>query len=258
MVIFNLAKDEDAKVKNLESDRLADKENLKRKTNVETDLIEDDATLDGNVAPKAKSKKLNVLNPENFSGAEANVFRQKFEYPPSKDEKDKNNKINKEETLFPDKKIIPPGLNSEKCSCGYTFNSVALESRHPIIHHSKPTKDSRNSELSIHFLKTSHCDCKSYYHGENERLVRTSSAPSTKQNSSVHFVSVDFLNEYMCSLFGKSQEGKSIDAFITNKNILNCEERGEDLDGEVSKKVFLKAFEIFIHATQYNKEDAFG
>ena len=54
----------------------------------------------------------------------------------------------------------------------------------------------------------------------------------------------DFLNEYMCSLFGKSQEGKSIDAFITNKNILNCEERGEDLVGEVSKKVFLKAFEI--------------
>ena len=104
--------------------------------------------------------------------------------------------------------MIPPGLNSEKCSCGYTFNSVALESRHPIIHHSKTTKDSRNSELSIHFLKTSHCDCKSYYHGENERLVRTSSAPSTKQNSSVHFVSVDFLNEYMCSLFGKSQEGK--------------------------------------------------
>ena len=99
--------------------------------------------------------------------------------------------------LFPDKKMIPPGLNSENCSCGYTFDSVALESRHPIIHHSKPTKDSRNSELSIHFLKTSHCDCKSYYHDENERLVRTSSAPSTKQNSSVHFVSVDFFNEYM-------------------------------------------------------------
>ena len=37
---------------------VADKENLKRKT----DLIEDDATLDGNVAPKAKSKKLNLRN----------------------------------------------------------------------------------------------------------------------------------------------------------------------------------------------------
>ena len=122
---------------------LADKENLKRKTNVEMDLIEDDATLDGNVAPKAKSKKLNLLNPENFSGAEANVFRQNFEYPPSKEDKVSNNKINKEETLLPNKIMIPPGLGSEKCLCGNTFESVALENRHPIIHHSRPTKDSR-------------------------------------------------------------------------------------------------------------------
>ena len=54
LVVFNLAKDEDTKVNNLESDRLAEKENSKRKTNVGTDLIEDDANLDGNVAPKAK------------------------------------------------------------------------------------------------------------------------------------------------------------------------------------------------------------
>ena len=79
LVVFNLAKDEDTKVNNLESDRLAEKENSKRKTNVGTDLIEDDANLDGSVAPKAKSKKLNLLNPANFSGAEANVFRQNFE-----------------------------------------------------------------------------------------------------------------------------------------------------------------------------------
>ena len=54
-----------------------------------------------------------------------------------------NNKINKEETLFPNKMMIPPGLGSEKCLCGNTFESIALENRHPIIHHSKPTKDSR-------------------------------------------------------------------------------------------------------------------
>ena len=60
----------------------------------------------------------------------------------------------------------------------------------------------------------------------------------------------------MTSLFGKSQEGKSTDAFVNNKNILNCDERGEA--GEISKKVFLKAFEIYIHATHYNTEEAFG
>ena len=60
----------------------------------------------------------------------------------------------------------------------------------------------------------------------------------------------------MSCIFGKSQEGKSIDAFVNNKNILNCDERGEA--GEISKKVFLKAFEIYIHATHYNTEEAFG
>ena len=66
------------------------------KTNVETDLIEDDTNLDANVAKKAKSKKLNSLNPENFTGPAANVFKQRFEYPPSKDDKVSNNKINKD------------------------------------------------------------------------------------------------------------------------------------------------------------------
>ena len=77
-----------------------------------------------------------------------------------------------------------------------------------------------------------------------------------RSRSNVQFVSVDLLNEYMTSLFGKSQEGKSIDAFVNNKNILNCEERGEA--GEISKQIFLKAFEIYKHATHYNTEEAFG
>ena len=95
-----------------------------------------------------------------------------LEYPPSKEDKVSNNKINKEETLFPNKMMIPPGLGSEKCLCGNTFESVALENRHPIIHHSRPTKDSRNSDISIHYLETSHCDCKSYYHGQSPQHNR--------------------------------------------------------------------------------------
>ena len=37
-------------------------------------------------------------------------------------------------------------------------------------------------------------------------------------------------------------QGKSIDAFVNNKNILNCDERGEA--SEISKQIFLKAFEM--------------
>ena len=206
LVIFHKAKEEKKTMESYESARLGEKENLARKTSCKTDLIDDDANLDEMPAEK-KNKTENKLNPRNFDGAEANVFKQTFEYPPSKEDKLKNNKINKEESLFPNRMMIPPGKGIEKCSCG------------------------------------------------NDRLVRTSPAPS-KSRSSVHFVSVDLLNEYMTSLFGKSQEGKSIDAFVNNKNILNCDERGEA--GEISKKVFLKAFEIYIHATHYNTEEAFG
>jgi len=251
--IFNQAKLEEEK----ETVRSQEREKLKRKTDVKTDLIvEDDTNLKDEIARKPKSKKENVLNPENFNGKDANVFGQKFVYPPTEEEKKQNNKINVQETLFPTKMMIPPGVGRKLCKCGNAFTKISLESKRPVIHHSKPTKDSRNSDLSTHFLETSECNCKIYYDGESDRLVRTSAAPA-QAKSSVHFVSVDLLNEYMCTLFGQSQEGKSVDAFVSNKNHLNREERGQS-GREISKKVFFKAFEIFLHATDYNMNDAFG
>ena len=105
--------------------------------------------------------------------------------------------------------MIPPGLNSEKCSCGYTFNSVALESRHPIIHHSKPTKDSRNSELSIHFLKTSHCDCKVTTMVRMRGWLEQAQLHQQNKIAVCTLYQLTFLmNTCTCSLLGKSQEGK--------------------------------------------------
>ena len=151
--------------------------------------------------------------------------------------------------------MIPTGFNIDECECGNLFSVKKHESSHPVIHHGKPTKDSRNSLLSIYFLETTQCACKRFYHGEEDRLVRVSSAPAQPQ-SNVHFVSVDLLNEYLSSLFGTSQQGKSIDAFISNKNDLNREQRGENI--EITRSVFFKAFEIYIHAIKYDAEEAFG
>ena len=81
--------------------------------------------------------------------------------------------------------------------------------------------------------------------------MRTSAAPS-KLRSNVNFGSVDLLNEYLASLFGK-KSGEKINCRI---NALNCDERDEV--EEISKKEFLKAFEIYIHAAHYDTEDAFG
>ena len=105
--------------------------------------------------------------------------------------------------------------------------------------------------LTLHFLETSNCDCKKFYNGEHDKLVRTSAAPS-KLRSNVNFGSVDLLNEYLASLFGK-KSGEKINCRI---NALNCDERDEV--EEISKKEFLKAFEIYIHAAHYDTEDAFG
>ena len=57
-------------------------------------------------------------------------------------------------------------------------------------------------------------------------------------------------------MFGSSQEGKSIDAFVINKNDLNKEQRGDDI--EISRSVFFKAFEIYIHAIKYDATEAFA
>ena len=36
--------------------------------------------------------------------------------------------------------------------------------------------------LTLHFLETSNCDCKKFYNGEHDKLVRTSAAPSKLQS----------------------------------------------------------------------------
>ena len=254
--IYKQAQDEADLLEGLESLRLSSREKTSQKTNVGTDLLENHLDLKKKPVVKSKSIKKNDLNPENFHGPESNVFKQSFQYPPSKEDREKNNLINKVSTLFPANSMIPLGINEKKCEkCGNLFCKVSLESKHPIIHHGKPTIDSRNSDLAVYCLETEECDCKLFYAGSEDRLVRASAAPARPQ-SNVNFVSVDLLNEYLCSLYGKSQEGKSIDAFVNNKNILNSEERGDE--GNISKLVFYKAFEIYIHAINYVVEDAFG
>ena len=84
--IFNQAKLEEEK----ETVRSQEREKLKRKTDVKTDLIvEDDTNLKDEIARKPKSKKENVLNPENFNGKDANVFGQKFVSLPLRKRKSK-------------------------------------------------------------------------------------------------------------------------------------------------------------------------
>ena len=56
--------------------------------------------------------------------------------------------------------------------------------------------------------------------------------------------------------FGKSQQGKSIHAFVDSKNKTNEEERNEDR--KTPKHVFYKAFEIYIYAQIVKVKECFG
>jgi hypothetical protein len=255
LCIFNEAQKEEDMIANMGSLRVQENETTKQKSNIETDIVDEDINIKIK-PPGSKQVDSNPLNPRCFSGAETNVFKQTFRYPPQKEDREKNNFINKVDTIFPDGKMVPAGLSSTVCEeHGNVFSDVQLESELPQIHHGKPTKDSRNSSLLLFCLVTKGCKCIRFYSGEEDKLVRVSAAPA-QPRSSIHFVSVDLLNEYMSTLFGKSQQGKSITAFIASKNSLNNEERGEDI--KIPNRPFEKAFEIYIHATSYDAQESFN
>ena len=66
---------------------------------------------------------------------------------------------------------------------------------------------------------------------------------------------MDLLNEAFESLYSTSQSGKSLDSFISQKNSLN--RRHCDIDRDIPRHVFYKAFEIFIFSLNYDAKVAF-
>ena len=73
---------------------------------------------------------------------------------------------------------IPLLQSGETCDCGYPYcpevNMADCESTKMIIHHSKATKDSRNSSLVVLYRTTRKCDHKKFYRGADDQLLRVS------------------------------------------------------------------------------------
>ena len=67
--------------------------------------------------------------------------------------------------------------NWEVCDCDFKnryLEEVSLgncESAKAVIHHSKSTKDSRNSTLIVLYRVTGKCDCRKYYLGKEDKLL---------------------------------------------------------------------------------------
>ena len=201
----------------------------------------------------------NKLNPTDKKGKHSNVFKLKINYPPNEEEKAKINKINTCSDPFPENVLVPDLEPDEVCECelkNVYLNTVSLsncESTKAIIHHSKALRDSRNSTLMILYRVTGKCNCKKYYIGKEDKILRVSGISGHTTDTPVHFVSYDILFEYLASL---NTGGNTQHAFIQCKNDLSVLVRGENI--EIPRNIFQKAFEIFLHSLSYDIEIAWG
>ena len=199
----------------------------------------------------------NCLDPTDKKGKQSNVFDIGINYPPTDKEKEEINRINICSDLFPGNILVPKLEHGEICDCDFKnpyLEEVSLgncESTKAVIHHSKSTKDSRNSTLIVLYRVTGKCTCRKYYLGKEDKLLRVSGIAGHSRDTPLHFVSYDILFEYLASL---NTGGHTQNAFVQCKNEVNMLVRGEKI--EIPRQIFCKAFEIFIHALKYDVEMA--
>ena len=190
-----------------------------------------------------KNPETSSENPFSLTGKASNIFNITINYPPSQDEKKNNNKINEVKNLFPSNVMVSKLEGEKFCDCGNKFNKKIdisnCESHNVHIHHSRTTKDSRNGTLFLLYLITGKCECKLFYDGHADRLLRVNKAREKhRPGTAIHFVSYDLLNTYYEQ---QMQSGQSKDSFIKSINSLNKDFRGSST--EISICIFNKGVE---------------
>ena len=209
--------------------------------------------------PNKEPRSNNRLDPSDKKGRCSNVFKIEINYPPNEREMAKINRINTCSDPFASNILVPDLKPGEVCDCeskNRYLEQVRLsncESTKPVIHHSKALRDSQNSTLMVLYRVTGKCNCKKYYLGKEDKLLRVSGISGPSTNTQVHFVSYDILFEYLASL---NTGGNTQNAFIQCKNDVNLLVRGENI--EIPRHIFHKAFEIFLHSLSYDLELAWS
>ena len=208
-----------------------------------------------------KAKSTNPLDPSDKQGRASNVFGIQIKFPPTAIEKSQIDRVNCVDGLFKCGYAIPLLQSGETCDCGYPYcpevNMADCESTKMIIHHSKATKDSRNSSLVVLYRTTRKCDHKKFYTGADDQLLRVSAVVQSSSkmwlNRPLHFITYDFLFEYHSSLVAG---GNTQNSFVQSKNDVNLVYRGQDI--EIPRRTFGKGYEIFIHSLDYDAKKAWG
>ena len=208
-----------------------------------------------------RPQKKKIKDPEDFDpfqheGPNCNVFNVKIEFIQTEEMMLQNRK-NNSSISFKKNILISKYDPEEVCEKhGNMFkekeNILLAESSRVVIHHTKWV-ETRN--ICVLYRQTvskdddAACDCKRFYTGEDDRLLRVSSAKYriSERERVLHFVSYEFYFTFTTQLI---TGGETMHAYIKSQKFMNERFFGCDKSPE-HKKVLHKGFEIFCHALQF-------
>ena len=237
----------------------------KRKMDKETNDSESKRLRVDRVEPKKPQKKDVIqpgeYDPFQYEGPEANVFNISIDFLQTKEMEIKNRKITADHRPFQMNILIAKYNPSEVCKLHKNRydereNIIFTESTRIIIHHTKTVETVNKSVLyrpTVPKQDSSACDCKLFYTGKDDRLLRVSAAKNriTGRERSLHFVSYEFYFTFLAQLI---MGGETMNAYIKSQKFMKELFFGHIKSPEY-RKVLQKGFEIFCHALKF-PEDA--
>ena len=193
------------------------------------------------------------FDPFQYEGPTCNVFKIEIDFIQSRDMKKQNREINNL-LSFNENHLIAKYDPDEECDAhGNIFeekeNMLCCESSRIVIHHTKTVETGNMFVLYRRTVSQDNnfsCDCKRFYTGEDDRLLRVSSAKYriSERERVLHFVSYEFYFNFLAQLL---TGGETMNSYIKSQKFMNelffgCERSPEH------KKILHKGFEIFCHA----------
>ena len=201
------------------------------------------------------------LDPFQYEGPEANVFRINIDFFQAKQMESQNKKISAHQENFQTDVLIAKFDNNKVCKRhNNKFEEeesiVFTESTNIVIHHTKEVDTVNKVALYRPTVSTSDsagCDCKLFYTGEDDRLVRVSATKNSMagRKRTLHFVSFEYYFNYLAQLV---EGGETMTAFIKSQKFMSEVFFGDEKSPE-HRNIKQKGFEIFCHSLRF-PEDA--
>ena len=201
------------------------------------------------------------LDPFQYEGPEANVFRINIDFFQAKQMESQNKKISAHQENFQTDVLIAKFDTNKVCKRHKNKfeeeeSIVFTESTNIVIHHTKEVDTVNKVALYRPTVSTSDsagCDCKLFYTGEDDRLVRVSATKNSMagRKRTLHFVSFEYYFNYLAQLV---EGGETMTAFIKSQKFMSEVFFGDEKSPE-HRNIKQKGFEIFCHSLRF-PEDA--